>query len=147
MGEHQDAERIHVLLMELMRAGGMLEHDQHVAGHQISMSQAFALHELDNATPLSQQELADRLRLEKSSVSRMAAELERKGLLVRERDPDNQRQYRLRLTDRGRSLHADMASAFHARYEKWVGLMTAAERAALLRGLPALVRAVHEHIG
>jgi DNA-binding MarR family transcriptional regulator len=147
VGEHQDAERIHVLLMELMRAGGMLEHDQHVAGHQISMSQAFALHELDNSTGLSQQELADRLRLEKSSVSRMAAELERKGLLVRERDPDNQRQYRLRLTDRGRSLHADMASAFHARYEKWVGLMTAAERAALLRGLPALVRAVHEHIG
>ena len=145
MSEHRDAERIHALLMDLVRAGGMLEHDPHVPGHQISMSAGLALHELDTGTPLSQQELADRLRLEKSSVSRMAAELERKGLLVRERDPDNQRQYRLRLTDRGRSVHAEMASGFHARYEKWVGLMTGAERAALLKGLPALVRAIREH--
>lgn len=142
-----DAERIHALLMDLIRAGGMLEHNQHVPGHQISVSAALALHELDAGTPLSQQELADRLVLEKSSVSRMAAELERKGLLARERDPDNQRQYRLRLTDRGRSAHAEMASAAHAHYEKWVGMMTGAERAALLKGLPALVRVIREHFG
>jgi len=144
--ERADAQRIHALLMDLIRAGGMLDHDRHVPGHQISMSQAFALHELGTGSPLSQQELADRLRLEKSSVSRMAAELERKGLLVRERDPDNQRQYRLRLTARGRSAHAAMASTFHDRYEKWVGAMSPAERAALLKGLPALVRVVREHV-
>jgi hypothetical protein len=40
-----------------------------------------------------------------------------------------------------------MASGFHARYEKWMGLMTGAERAALLKGLPALIRAIREHIG
>jgi DNA-binding MarR family transcriptional regulator len=126
----------------------MLDHDQHVPGHQISMSAAFALRELDAGTPLSQRELADRLRLEKSSVSRMAAELERKGLLVRERDPDNQRQYRLRLTDRGRSAHAKMASAAHVHYERWMGMMTRAERAALLKGLPALVRVMRgQHFG
>ena len=147
MSESRDAERFHALMMELVRAGGLLEQDQHVPGYQISMSQAFTLRELDTGTPLSQQELADRLRLEKSSVSRLAAELERKGLLVRERDPDNQRQYRLRLTDRGRSVHAEMASGFHARYEKWMGLMTGAERAALLKGLPALIRAIREHTG
>jgi DNA-binding MarR family transcriptional regulator len=147
-GERSDAERIHALLMDLIRAGGMLDHDQHVPGHQISMSAAFALRELDAGTPLSQRELADRLRLEKSSVSRMAAELERKGLLVRERDPDNQRQYRLRLTDRGRSAHAEMASAAHVHYERWMGMMTRAERAALLKGLPALVRVMRgQHFG
>ena len=137
-----DAERIHELLMDLVRASGLLQSD-----HALSMSQAFALHELDTDSPLSQRDLGERLHLEKSSVSRLAAELERKGLLVRERDPDNQRQYRLRLTDRGRSVHAEMASGFHARYEKWMGLMTGAERAALLKGLPALIRAIREHIG
>jgi DNA-binding MarR family transcriptional regulator len=144
--EHSEAERIHALLMDLVRAGGLLQPDHTVPGHQVSMSQAFALHELDTETPLSQQELADRLRLEKSSVSRMAAELERRGLLARERDPDNHRQYRLRLTDKGRALHARMATSFHARYEEWVGDLTGAERAALLKGLPALVRAIRAHV-
>ena len=96
------------------------------------MSQAFALHELDAGTPLSQRELAERLRLEKSSISRMAAEMERQGLLVRERDPDNRRQYRLRLTDRGRAMHARMASTFHGQHQDWVEAMTRAERGALL---------------
>jgi DNA-binding MarR family transcriptional regulator len=144
--EHSDAERIHALLMDLIRAGGLLQLDHTVPGHQVSMSQAFALHELDTEAPLSQQELAERLRLEKSSVSRMAAEMERRGLLVRERDPDNHRQYRLRLTDKGRTMHARMASSFHARYEQWVGDLTGAERAALLKGLPALVRAIRAHV-
>jgi hypothetical protein len=49
-----DAEHIHTLLMELVRAGGMLEHVQSVPDHQISLSAAFALHELDTGTPLSQ---------------------------------------------------------------------------------------------
>ena len=143
--ESTDAQHIHELLMDLVRAGGLLQPEQLVPGHPISMSQAFALHELDTGTPLSQQELAERLRLEKSSVSRMAAELERKGLLVRERDPHNHRQYRLRLTSRGRTMHARMASTFHARYAAWVGELTHSERTALLTGLPALVRVIRAH--
>ena len=143
--ESADAQRIHELLMELVRAGGMLQPEQLVPGHPVSMSQAFALHELDTGTGLSQQELAERLRLEKSSVSRMAAEMERKGLLVRERDPDNHRQYRLRLTSRGRTVRSRMARVFHGRYEAWIGELTDGERDGLLTGLPALVRVVRRH--
>ena len=128
--------------MDVVRAAGLLQPDQTAAGHPVSLSQAFALHELDTGTPLSQRDLAERLRLEKSTVSRMAADLERKGLLVRERDPDNRRLYRLRLTDKGREVHARMAGAFHAQYLRWVAAMTSAEREALLIGLPALVNAI-----
>jgi DNA-binding MarR family transcriptional regulator len=138
------AQRLHELFMELARAGGMLQHDGTIPGQLISLSQAFALHELDRDTPLSQSELATRLRLEKSSVSRMAAEMERKGLLVRERDPHNRRVYRLRLTERGRALHAGMGSAFHHHYVRWVAEMTPAEREALLIGLSALVRVMRD---
>jgi DNA-binding MarR family transcriptional regulator len=56
--------------------------------------------------PASQQDLAARLHLEKSTVSRMAAGLEQRGLVVRERDPGNRRLYRLRLTERGAELRA-----------------------------------------
>jgi DNA-binding MarR family transcriptional regulator len=102
--------------------------DEVLPGHDVSLSQVFALHELDTGAPLSQNELARRLRLEKSSVSRLAAELERKGLLVRERDPDNRRLYRLRLTDAGRAAHRDSA-----------------ERDALAKALPALLRVIRQH--
>jgi DNA-binding MarR family transcriptional regulator len=144
--ESAEATRLHELLMELVRTAGLLQPDQAHTGFPVSLSQAFALHELDTGTPLSQRDLAERLRLDKSSVSRMAAEMERKGLLVRERDPDNHRQYRLRLTDRGRAIHARMAATFHQRYECWVTAMTESERAALLQGLRALDRAVRQHM-
>ena len=77
---------------------------------------------------------------------RLAAEMERKGLLVRERDPDNHRQYRLRLTDHGRATHVQMRTTFHEQYECWVAAMTHSERAALLTGLPALVRVIRQHV-
>src|SRR5687768_10335985 len=114
--------------MDLVLAAGLLQPDQAVPGQPVSMSQAFALHELDTRTPLSQRDLAERLRLEKSTVSRMAADLERKGLHVRERDPDNRRLYRLRLTDKGREMHARMAGTFHAQYVRWIAAMTSTER-------------------
>jgi DNA-binding MarR family transcriptional regulator len=134
--------RLHHLLMDLIQAGGLLHADQAVPGYQISLSQAFALHELDTDVPLSQGELAQRLGLEKSSASRMAADLERKALLVRERDPANRRLYRLRLTDAGRAAHARIGTEFHGKYVRWVAALTSAERDALLTGLPALVRAM-----
>ncbi|MBO0867054.1 MAG: MarR family transcriptional regulator [Micromonosporaceae bacterium] len=136
----EDAEQIHELFMDLIRVTGVLQPEQVLPGHTLTLSQAFALHELDSEVPLSQQDLADRLKLDKSSVSRMAAELERKGLLVRERDEANRRLYRLRLTGHGRSAHARMATGFHHRFEQLVAAMDRADRTALRNGLAALIR-------
>ena len=135
-------EPLHGLLMDLVRATGLLHPDQAAPGQPVSMSQVFALHELDTPTPLSQRDLAERLGLEKSTVSRMVAEMERKGLLVRERDPANRRLHRLRITDEGRALHAHIGGAFHDHFQRWLGTMTRAERDALNVGLRALVRAI-----
>jgi DNA-binding MarR family transcriptional regulator len=135
-----DAERIHELFMDLIRVTGVLQPEQVLPGHTLTMSQSFALHELDTEAPLSQQDLADRLKLEKSTVSRMVAEMERKGLLVRERDETNRRLYRLRLTGHGRSAHVRMASGFHQRFEQLVAAMDRADRTALRDGLAALIR-------
>ena len=149
MGTHEvdaaESARLHELLMEVVRAASLLQAGQSTDRQTVSLSQLLALHELDTGHPLSQQELAERLRLEKSSVSRLAAELERNGLLVRERDPENQRQYRLRITDEGRAVHGRMRHDFHQQYEGWVTDMTPTERAALLKGLPALVRVLRQH--
>jgi DNA-binding MarR family transcriptional regulator len=138
-------ERLHHLMMEFIRAAGLLLLDETTPGQPVSLSQAFAIHELDTDLPLSQRELAERLRLEKSTVSRLAGELERKGLLVRERDPGNKRLYRLRLTDAGRAVHARMSLNFHEHYVQWVADMSKTERDALIDGLTAFVRVMRIH--
>lgn len=136
------AQRVHDLFMDLVRATGMLQPDHAVPAQSLSLSQAFALHELDTDTPPSQQDLARRLGLEKSSVSRLVAEMERKGLVRRQRDPDNRRISRLQLTDQGRALHAGIAARHGEQFERLVSALTRDERDALIAGLTALVRVV-----
>ena len=138
------AERLHDLLVELLRHASLLHPEQPARGRLIPMTQVFALHELDTGGPLSQQELAERLGLEKSTVSRLVAEMEGAGLLRRERHPDNRRYYRLQITARGRSAHGRMSAAFHGRYHRLLAQMTPRESEALAIGLPALLRALRE---
>ena len=135
-------ERLHQLVMDLIRVAGLLQPEQTMPGGRVTMSQAFGLHELDTDRPLSQQELAERLNLEKSTVSRMVADMERKGFVVRERDPANRRFYRLRLTKAGRAMHARIATAMHDHFVRSVSAMSDVERDALLTGLPALIKAM-----
>lgn len=145
MKPEMDPHHLHELFMDLMLVTGLLQPGGYLPGRQVPMSQAFALHQLDSGEPLSQQELADRLNLEKSSVSRLVTELERQGLVERRRDPANGRNYRLQITEAGRALHARLAATFHDSYVRWVDAMTSDERQALAVGLSAFVREVRAH--
>lgn len=130
--------------MDLVRVAGLLRPNQGESDLPVSLSAAFALHELDQGAELSQQELADRLLLEKSTVSRLVSDLERRGLLARDRDPANRRVYRLRLTAAGRQFRDRMSADRAERYRAWTDAMTPQERSALLSGLPALIRVIRE---
>jgi DNA-binding MarR family transcriptional regulator len=134
---------LHGLLLQLVRSVGLLHVLDAGGAGQISLSEMFALHELDVRGGLAQQELAAELRLEKSTVSRLVAGLEASGLLVRERDPGNRRIVRLSLTPDGRRLHLELAEEMHARQRVVLAAMTAPERAALGTGLTGLLRALH----
>jgi DNA-binding MarR family transcriptional regulator len=110
------AYRLHHLVMDFVREFRLLEPEWTGSVEQgsVSLSQAFALHELSAAGAMSQGELAERLHLDKSTASRMAAALERRGLLLRERDPGNRRLYRLRLTCEGGLIAASDRRFFFA---------------------------------
>jgi DNA-binding MarR family transcriptional regulator len=128
--------------MDLVGLAGLLHPDQ-----SLSLSQAIALHELDADAGMSQQELTTRLRLEKSTVSRLVAQMEKQGFLVRERDPANHRVYRLRLTRKGSAAHARLRTEFHDRHTRLIAGMKGTEREALLVGLRGLVRVLRDKAG
>jgi DNA-binding MarR family transcriptional regulator len=129
------------LLRGLVRAGSLLEsHGQ--TGLGLSLSEVFALAELADAGTLSQQDLADRLGLEKSTVSRLAAGLERHGWLSRERDPDNRRFYRLRLTASGKQVAKRVGGHFRRYHAALFQALTPDEQAGLQLGMAGLIRAL-----
>jgi DNA-binding MarR family transcriptional regulator len=107
---------------------------------QVSGSEARALIELVKARGIAQGELAGLLGLEKSTVSRLAAGLERKGWVRRGRDGDNQRYVRLYLTAEGGVVATRLWEAWMSRQARILGSLTDEERAGLSAGLRGLVR-------
>jgi DNA-binding MarR family transcriptional regulator len=141
--DSDDAEQHHLvgLLLDAMRALGLHRPDPALPDAPVSVSEGLALAELAHQALLSQQDLADRLQLEKSSVSRLTANLEARGLISRQRDPANRRWSQVTLTDRGRATAEQLIARFHQRHQRLFAALTASERAALATGLSALVRA------
>jgi DNA-binding MarR family transcriptional regulator len=107
---------------------------------QLSGSEARALIELVKARGIAQGELAGLLGLEKSTVSRLAAGLERKGWIRRGRDEGNQRYVRLYLTADGGAVAARLWGAWRSRQARILAALTPEERAGLAAGLRGLVR-------
>jgi DNA-binding MarR family transcriptional regulator len=106
----------------------------------LSASEARALIELVSARGIAQGELASLLGLDKSTVSRLAAGLERKGWIRRGRDEGNQRYVRLYLTPQGGDVAARVWQAWQSRQARILAALSADERAGLSAGLGGLVR-------
>ena len=105
-----------------------------------SASEARALIELVAARGIAQGQLGTLLGLEKSTVSRLAAGLERKGWVRRGRDEANQRYIRLYLTPEGSRVAARVWSAWQTRQARIVAALSTEERAGLASGLRGLIR-------
>ena len=128
------------VLQRLIRLGGLLEAHSHPGDHR-SLSEVMALGELAEVDSMSQQDLAQLLGLEKSTVSRLVAGLERRGWVARERDPGNRRFYRLQLTDTGREVANRIGRDLRDHHARLLAALTPDEITALTVGLSALARA------
>jgi DNA-binding MarR family transcriptional regulator len=106
----------------------------------VSASEARALIELASARGIAQGELASVLQLDKSTVSRLAAGLERKGWVRRGRDEDNQRYVRLYLTSQGADVAARVWRTWLSRQARILAGLSTDERAGLTAGLRGLIR-------
>ena len=59
-----ESEQLHALFMDLVRVAGLLQPDQDLPGHMLSLSQAYAIHELDRDTGDIDEETEKKLREE-----------------------------------------------------------------------------------
>ena len=106
----------------------------------LSTSEARALIELVAARGISQGQLGTLLGLEKSTVSRLATGLERKGWIERGRDEANQRYIRLYLTPEGSRVAATVWQAWQSRQARVLSGLSGREREGLAAGLRGLIR-------
>jgi DNA-binding MarR family transcriptional regulator len=153
-GREQPAQRaspfpddlISSLLRRLVRSGGLLEPDGLVGGHA-SLSEILALRELAESPGLAQNDLAERLGLEKSTVSRLVAGMEQRGWVGRHRDQSNRRFLRLSLTHEGMDVAHRIGKHLHDQHLALLGGLTPAELDALTLGLTALARVLTQTHG
>lgn len=98
-----------------------------------------ALALLASEGPLSQQRLGQRMGVDRTTMVALVDELERKGLVARERDPGDRRAYALHLTSQGRRLLARAEKAVGRAEDEFLGALSAAERRQLKALLHRLI--------
>lgn len=131
-------------MVSLVRALGLHRPDQTPCGQPIAVAEAHALLELSREPGLSQNGLAARLRLEKSTVSRIVTLLERRGWVERKRDQTDTRIVHVHLTRDGVESAASLAASRQAKFANVFDAIPTAERAAVLNALDILTQVIRE---
>jgi MarR family 2-MHQ and catechol resistance regulon transcriptional repressor len=124
----RDAQALHEALSHLVRVYQFRDRDK-ICCHDVSVTQCYALEVLVERGPLRSSALAEGLKLDKSTTSRVVDALVRKGYVEKTADGEDARAVSLRATRSGRAL-----------YERINGELVE-QQADLLRGLDADVRA------
>ncbi|MGA1811682.1 MarR family transcriptional regulator [Frondihabitans sp. 4ASC-45] len=106
---------------------------------QLSVTQLRVLGILRDRTP-SMAELADHLRLDRSSVSGLIDRAEKRGLVVRGTAEHDARVVTVRLTDSGRELGAELEAEVDRGVGELLAAATAEDREALVRIVGAMRR-------
>jgi DNA-binding MarR family transcriptional regulator len=129
-----------------IRAFGLLSTDRTPCGQPLAPSDAHALTEIVSDGDLTQRELVDRLRLDRSSVSRLVDRLVARGWVERANGPDR-RTVRLLPTPVGRRVAADVARARAKRFAALLEAVPPDRRREVIDAIRLLTVAAREHGG
>lgn len=99
------------------------------AARLVTQSELATLRAVDRHGPLTFGDLAHRLGLDRTTVSRLAASLQEQGLIAREADADDKRKAWLQVTDTGHTLLGGLNGVSRQYYEMATSEWTPEERA------------------
>ncbi|MEV5205856.1 helix-turn-helix domain-containing protein [Micromonospora sp. NPDC053740] len=131
-------------LMRFVRNFGLHQPDRTPCGQPLPVSEAYAMVEIAREGQLRQVELARRLRLEKSSISRLVANLVNRGWVHREAAEGDGRGVLLLLTAAGTTAAARQADARRDRLTALLDRVPDDQRSAVVRALQTLAEATGE---
>lgn len=109
-------QQLQVHVQEFIRRFGLLESRHTPCGIALKPAQAHALQLLAQLAEPTQQTLAARLHIDKSTASRLVTQLVEHGWVDRAENPHNRREARLKLTQSGETLVAEILAASAAWY-------------------------------
>jgi DNA-binding MarR family transcriptional regulator len=139
--EDGDAVELQNRISAFVRAFGLHQPDRTPCGEPVPVSEAHAVAELDRDGPMSQSELAQRLRLEKSTVSRLVTNLTARGWVRRDKRAGDGRLVWLELTGSGSRAAGELAVARAARFAELLRNIPDDRRVAVIDALSLLVDA------
>ena len=141
LGGHQDLERdaaaLQRVLTDLIRVYQFRDRDA-ICCYDISTGQGHGLERLANSGPMTLNEFAASLYLEKSSASRLADGLERKGYIKRKPRVDDARYLQLEVTKRGKTLHDRIERDLIEERAQVLADLTAEERKLVIESIARL---------
>jgi DNA-binding MarR family transcriptional regulator len=106
--------------------------------HGLSMWGYIVLLALDHSPMRSQAALAEAIGADKTRIIPTLDDLQQRGYIERRPDPDDRRVRLLALTEAGRSVKDGAQTAIQRGEERWLSVLSAADRRAFLRVLAAL---------
>jgi DNA-binding MarR family transcriptional regulator len=131
-------------MIQLMRSLGLHKPDQTPCGQPISVAEAHALLEIAREPGLTQNGLAHRLGLEKSTVSRVAGMLEERRWIRRVRDARDARFVRLHLTQFGIKASVRITESRRGKFARIFRAIPADRRSSIVESLALLMEATRE---
>lgn len=139
-GLASDVRDFHRAVSRLIRVYQAMDR-QDICCYDVSVSQCWALEVICEHGPLTLNELAGRLLLDKSTASRVVTALERKGYATRRRDPAERRAVQLEATASGRDLWDAIEHDIMARDGAILQELDPARRQSVTRVIDELARA------
>ncbi|MCY9657134.1 MarR family transcriptional regulator [Paenibacillus chondroitinus] len=133
-------------VQKFIRLFGMLEQSVTPCGFPLSVSQAYALQELENTT-LSVSELAQRLNLERSSVSRLVDGLVKENLVSRDINEANRREMLLALTEKGSRIIGQVRNQSLSFYQTVLENVPDGDQAIIMEGFKKFNHALFQYRG
>lgn len=147
MTETLNLIQLRELIRQLERKLGILQESQQSCCGCISMAQCHALVEIGRAEKISLNDLAEKLNLDSSTMSRTVNKLVANDLVKRDTDPVDRRYVTISLTKMGESHFHTIESERNAHFQKIYESIPARKQEQVLESLQILIDALSKNQG
>lgn len=145
MTETPNLIQLREFIRQLERKLGVLQESRQSCCGCISMAQCHALVEIGRAEKISLNDLAEKLNLDSSTMSRTVNKLVTNHLVKRDIDPADRRYVTISLTEDGKSRFHSIESDRNAHFQQVYETIPASKRKQVLESLQLLIDALSKN--